>query len=149
MENNVQKFVDLLQTDAVFLEKMQDAVGNYSGEQTAEAVFQKVIQPAAEEKGFRFTLEDMQEYIRKNTDSEQMMSQDEMAQVAGGVYTPHPKSRGAGATACFIIGVGLGITVDNVTDDNDSDMDELGVCCIIGLGAGVGACMEHGHTKSV
>ena len=149
MKNNVQKFVDLLQTDEAFRGKVQDAVGNYSGEETAEAVFQKVIQPAAEEKGFRFTLEDVQEYIRENTDSEQMVSQDEMAQVAGGVYNPPPKSRGAGATACFIIGVGLGTTMDNVTDDTDSDLDELGVCYIIGVGAGVGACMGHGHTKSV
>ena len=141
MENNVQKFVDLLQTDAVFLEKMQDAVGNYSGEQTAEAVFQKVIQPAAEEKGFRFTLEDMQEYIRENNDSEQMVSQDEMAQVAGG------GTGGLGATACFVIGVGLGLTVSHHTDDNDSDIDEVGTCCIIGLGGGAGACWNRGVAK--
>ena len=111
MDNNVRRFVELLQADAAFREKVQDAIRNYSGEETAEAVFQKVFRPAAEEKGFRFTLEDMKAYIQEKTDSEQMLSRDELDQAAGGLAIggeakedPNDSGQFAEALLCFMRG---------------------------------------------
>ena len=140
MKNNVQKFVELLQADEAFREKVQDAIRNYSGEENAEAVFQKVFRPAAEEKGFGFTLEDMKAYIQEKTDSEQMLSQDELDQAAGGLAV------GIGGTVCYLIGIGFGVQAKEPDHpaENGPDHNEVGGCAAIGAGNGAGICMAVG-----
>ena len=138
MENNVQKFIDLLQDDASLQEKLQAAIQNYSGEQTVEAVFQSVLQPIAEEKGFYFTSEDLQEFIKEKTD-DSMMSKDELKQIAGG-------TGGFGATVCFGIGIGGGYHMKTMPDDPFA-ADEYGVCLGIGFGYSAGACAVPGVSK--
>ena len=139
MENNVQKFVDLLQDDASLQEKLQAAIQNYSGEQTAEDVFQSVFQPIAEEKGLYFTLEDLQEFIIEKTD-DSMMSKDELYQIAAG-------TGGFGATVCLAIGIGGGYHLKMKQDDS-FQADNFGCCIALGFGFSAGACAIHGVEKS-
>ena len=139
MENNVQKFVDLLQEDASLQEKIQDAIKNYSGEQTLEAAFQAVLQPIIEEKECSFTVEDLQEYIKEKAASIEIMSKDELKQTAGG-------TGGLGATACYALGAGLGVHANQHPDD-PTCVDEFGVCIVVGIGLGAGACAVPGASK--
>ena len=141
MGKNVEKFVEILQNDLSLQEKIKAAIENYSGEQTTEASFQNVLQPIVKEQGCDFTLEDMQEYIKDKATSMQVLSKDEMDQVAGG-------GGGFGATACASLGIGIGGQAEPCPND-PSSCEEFGFCLVIGLGTGVGACAVPGATKKI
>ena len=120
---DIIKFRELLLTDAEFQEKLRKASETYKGEKDEKAVFDNVLTPLAKEYGLSATYEEFREYAGTFTggaDSE--LSEDELAQVAGG--------KGAGAWGCFIVGAGGGSTSSNDW------------CMVFGLGMGI--CMVEG-----
>ena len=52
MYQDVEKFINLLNTDVSLQERMKDAAEKYDGKQTPEAAFQDLISPFAQEAGF-------------------------------------------------------------------------------------------------
>ena len=130
MNQDLQKFIELLKSDDTLQEKMRSAAEKYEGDQTAEAVFRNLLLPIAEKKGYHFTWEDYQEYVKQETKE---LNPDEMDQVAGGV-----EGEGYGYAACFIIGSGNGYVTDTKTGCFK------GACLSIGIGAGLGACISKG-----
>ena len=131
MNQDFQKFIDLLQTDTELQEKMKAASENYTGEQTQEALFQNLVIPAAEEAGFQFTWDDFLEYVEQEKEELRGLELDEMDQVAGGFD-------GVGVTACIGPGIGLGGSVV------DKRVRLAGGCLGVGFGYGANACAGEG-----
>ena len=123
MNQDLQKFIDLLKTDKSLQEKMAAAAKNYTGEQKPEAAFQYVILPIAEEAGCHFTWEDYQQYMQVAVKE---LDPDEMEQVAGG-----DKTRGTSLSACVGVGVGGGVTV-RVKEDGSCSLGTI--CFFLGFG---------------
>jgi len=83
MSEGIKKFEELMKTDEVFKEKLKKAMDSYDGEKTQEAIFDAVLTPLAEEYGISATIEELKQYSEC-----QELSEDEMNQVAGGVFKP-------------------------------------------------------------
>lgn len=131
MNQDLQKYYELLQTDTTLQEKMKAAAEQYTGEQTQESIFENLIAPAAKEAGCNFTWDDFRQYAEQNV---QQLDTDEMDQVVAG-----SDNKGAGATACLGIGLGLGGALV------ESGLSKLfGACLGIGIGGGSVACMGDG-----
>ena len=133
MYEGIRKFVELANTDPAFLEKLKAAVVSYDGEQTEEAVFQNVLTPVAAEYGITATYDEYKSYMEKISSKDTEMDADEIAQLAGG------RTKGVGATVCFLAGVGIGGTED--------DEDVRGYCVVAGFGDSAGACFIKGTTE--
>jgi len=110
MKEDFLKFMELVKTDESVRNKLEEAVKNYSGDQTEEAAFQAVVAPIAKEAGYDFTIEDIKASVKE-------LDPDEMQQVAGGW--------GLGGF-CGIIGGGLGGAA--------SKKEGLGICIVVGAG---------------
>ncbi len=105
---------------------MKAALQNYQGEKTGEALFDAVLAPIAAEYGITASFEEFRAYQDQLANDDEALSDDEVAQVAGG--------DGFGTGACYFIGVGLGIQQGNL-------------CILVGCGIGYAACMEKGSGK--
>ena len=118
------KFRELLNSDIGFQEKLKKAAEEYTGDQNEKAVFDNLLMPFAEKYGLSASYEEFSEFIRAlSGGSDGELSEDELAQVAGG--------KGSGGFLCGGIGVGLGRT------------NETGDYCVVG-GVGLGACVVEG-----
>ena len=87
MNQDLQNFNILLEKDTKLQEKVKSAAENYGGEKTQKAIYTNVLIPIAEEAGFHFTWEDIQEYALQISSSIQDLNGDEMDQVAGAGVT--------------------------------------------------------------
>jgi len=133
MVDDVKKFMDLMSSDEALQQKIRAAAENYAGDQSQESAFQDVIAPIAEEAGFRFTWEDLQEYTERQSGADMGLSEDELDQVAAG--------SGIGASACIGFGIGLAFFID--------EEGSGGGCIGIGFGNGAEACAVKGVGKCV
>lgn len=113
MKQNFQKFMELVNSDEAIQKKLEEAVKNYTGEQTEQAAFENIVVPVAAEAGLPFTMEDFKQSVHE-------LTPDEMNQVAGG--------RSIGT--CHGMGVGWGMP--DISEENGT---EIGVdCFFIGIG---------------
>ena len=129
MSEGIKKFEELARTDAAFREKLKAAMEKYSGEESEKAVFENVLVPLAAEYGISATYDEFRAYLEGISDQE--MSSDEVKQVAGGV------TKGGGANACFIVGLGGGAVY---SDENGGT-----VCLGVGIGDAAEACVTKGY----
>ena len=117
-KENVGKFYEKLAQDATLAEKLnaldKDFADTNEGSADDIAFHEKavaaIVIPLAKEVGLPFTLEELKEYEQEQL-KEMNLSEDELAQVAGGKRTPVKcnKLKGrCGAAACYYVGVGLG-----------------------------------------
>ncbi|MBQ9030241.1 MAG: Nif11-like leader peptide family natural product precursor [Parasporobacterium sp.] len=95
MNKDAERFMELLKTDKALQDKIAAAAESYAGDKTQEAVFQNVTLPVAEEAGFHFTFDELEEYLVQQKGSVQTLDMDEMDQVAGGTM-----GGGVGITVC-------------------------------------------------
>ena len=123
-KSDIMKFRELLISDSGFAEKFSKAAEEYTGEQNEKAVFDNLLMPFAEEYGLSASYEEFSEFVSAlsgGSDSE--LSEDELAQVAGG--------KGTGGFLCGGPGVGIGRTNENKD------------YCLF-VGAGLGICLVEG-----
>ena len=146
MNDNIQKFIDTIQSDEALQEKLTAAGKVYDGDQTAEAVFDKLIAPVAKDAGYNFNWDDFKEYINNET---KKLDLDEMEMVAGGDgpdmlaaggNNKDENGGGVGATACAGVGIGVGTAVVEVKDD----LTHFGACVAVGIGYKTVMCMAEG-----
>lgn len=79
------KFRELLNSDIGFQEKLKKAAEEYTGDQNEKAVFDNLLMPFAEKYGLSASYEEFSEFIRAlSGGSDGELSEDELAQVAGG-----------------------------------------------------------------
>lgn len=88
----------------------------FTGDATDEAVWNTILKPIADEKGYDISLDDYKSYIDKLNTSDELSS-DEMANVAGGSFT-----------FCVFIGGSGGKEVRADTEDG------YGACYYVGVG---------------
>ena len=132
MNENIQKFSELVKKDETVQKKLKAAMEAYTGEQTEEAVFNHVLVPIAEEYGMPATYDEFRAFMESITDEE--MTGDELRQVAGG------RNKGVGASICAAaIGLGIGVINPNAGKD-----DPCTICTGFGIGNGATACMGIG-----
>jgi len=130
--NGLEKFRELLLTDEDFRKKLKEASESYTGDKTEEAFFNNTLVPVASEYGISATYDEFKSYMEQLNDQE--LNSDEIAQVAGG------DTKGFGATACYVIGVGLGNTTDYVGNK----------CVVVGAGmGGAEACAGDGVSTGI
>ena len=55
MNQDLKKFIEAVKTDTALQEKLASAGEAYTGDQTSEVVFEKLILPIAQEAGFKTT----------------------------------------------------------------------------------------------
>ena len=67
MNQDIQKFMELMETDEALQEKLKSAAESYTGEMTPEAAYDNLIIPIAREAGLNFTMEELREYEKQNT----------------------------------------------------------------------------------
>lgn len=160
-KENVVKFFETLANDPVLAEKLAAADKAYAethkllpedADETMQTAFRTeagkaIVLPVAEEAGLPFTLEELQAYEEDQIRlMDQKLSLDELDQIAGG------EAKGAGAMACFLLGVGLGGFAArrrhniNFSSGSYRSLDMEG-CIIIGFGGGANACMGKGKDK--
>ena len=123
-KENVAKFYEKLAEDTALAEKINgldkvfaekhEAPAEDADEKTVLAFQEKaakaVLLPVAKEAGFDFTIDELKAYEQEQL-AAMKLSEDELAQVAGGKRTPVKcnKLKGrCGAAACYYVGVGLG-----------------------------------------
>ena len=119
MNEGIKKFEELLRTDESFQTKLKAAVEAYTGEDNEEAVFNGVIIPVAKEYGISASYEEVKEYIRNLSYTDEIVSEDELKQIAGG------KGGGFGAGVCFGVGIGWGVACGD---------DGTVACIVVGHG---------------
>ena len=61
MNQDIQKFMELMETDEALQEKLKSAAESYTGEMTPEAAYDNLIIPIAREAGLNFTMEELRE----------------------------------------------------------------------------------------
>ncbi len=122
------KYRDLLLNDSDFQKKFLAAAEKYDGDKDEKAVFDKVVLPLGKEYGLSATYEEFKEYTDTFAGiTEPELSEDELAQVAGG------KGGGLIWTKCMLFGFGIG--VGGATEKTSTGYDAgMGIC--IGIGAG-------------
>lgn len=133
MNQDLQKFRELLITDTDFQQKLQAAAEAYTGDQTEEAVFNSVLVPIASEYGITATFDEFKEYMEKlNSDAE--MSKEELSQVAGG----KANGGGLGGALCYGAGIGFGAAAGSKSG---------GGCVVVGAGWGRTVCVTVGESE--
>jgi len=129
MNQNIEKFIELVKADEALQKELQSTADGYTGETTLEAVFHNILQPIAQKAGLPFTEEDCREYLAVQSES---LNLDEMGQVSGG-------EGGAGVGVSYCDGVGGGV---NVTGGAAG----FGFCILVGYGEGFAGCAFMGVT---
>lgn len=133
---DIIKFQELLNSDAEFREKFIKAAEVHTGETDEKAVFDNLLLPFAQEYGLSATYEEFSEYIGAAGKADSELSEDELAQVAGG------KGGGIGMSECLVLGFGMGAGGAS-TGDNWGG----GVCALIGVGLGIFECIGSGESN--
>lgn len=122
INKDLLKFRELLESDAEFQEKMRKATEAYKGETGEKEVFENLLLPLGQEYGLSATYEEFQALTGGLTgDEEAELSEDELAQVAGG--------KNSGYGACFGIGAGDMFGVSEATGNFS-----FYACELIGVG---------------
>ena len=133
---DIIKFRELLISDADFQEELKKAAEAYSGEQNEKAVFDNLLVPLAEKYGLSGTYEELGEFMRSLTgEADSELSEDELAQIAGG------KGGGLGIGKCLGFGAGVG----GGGALTDGRYFGLGLCLVIGSGEGSYSCVGSGE----
>lgn len=131
MHGGIRQFVDLLNENETFRDKLKTMLEQYDGEQTEEAVFDNVLLPLGQEYGISATYEDFRAFLDEFNERE--MSDVEIAQIAGG------GAKGFGANLCVAFGIGGGATkIEGSTQGGG------GFCIGVGLGSGFQSCVTKG-----
>ena len=100
-KTDLLKFGELLNSDAEFQEKFRKAAEAYDGERDEKSVFDNLLLPLAEEYGLSATYDEFKAFTDALTgESQGELSEDELAQIAGG------KDTGSGYGLCAGIGAG-------------------------------------------
>ena len=129
MNQDLEKFGEMLRTDPDLQESIAEAAVSHSGTLSTEEAY-NLLKPFAEAHGFHATFGEFKEYLDTiNRSNDGTLSDNELEQVAGG------KSRGLGATECYVVGGGLGASGGD---------GEGGLCVGIGFGWGNSACCTDG-----
>ena len=81
---DIQKFKELLATDAGFQEKIKEAADSYTGAPDIKSVFDNLLLPLGKEHGLSATFEEFKEYMDSFSKADGELSDAELAQVAGG-----------------------------------------------------------------
>lgn len=142
MSNEVfKKFQELMNSDAVFQDKLHKAAEQYQGDPAdAKAIFEGVLLPLGEEYGLSATFEEFSEYMGAFMGPEGgELSSDELSQVAGG------KGGGAGAGGCLVIGIGIGAGGAG----SSSSPVNGGLCIALGIGYGGYSCFGSGEPETL
>lgn len=126
MNTELQKFWDMMKADENLRKELEERVKNYTGEPSEKAIMEAVVIPLAQEHGLMFTGNDYVEAVQE-------LSQDEMAQVAGGASIGF----GGGTFGCDVLGSGFG---------SAAGIGAAGACLFIGIGTGMSLCMFSGVT---
>ena len=95
--SDLQKFKDLLISDAGFQEKFRKAADSYTGPQDMKAVFDNMLAPLGKEYGLSTTYEEFQKYMDSFSGAKGELSEAELSQVAGG------KDNGSNAAVASIV----------------------------------------------
>lgn len=108
-KENVAKFFEKLASDKALAEKLAAVAKEYSSkgddEAALKAAAEAVILPLAKEAGFSFTAEELMAYHEeKQGDMEGEISDDEMANAAGGCFMPFKNIK---EIFCQSMGIGL------------------------------------------
>lgn len=134
------KFRKLLFSDSGFQEELRAAAEAYTGEQDVKSIFDNLLVPIAEKHGLSGTYEEFGEFLGSITEeSESELSEDELAQIAGG------KGGGLGIGRCVAYGVGVG-AAGALTDNRYFG---LGACLVVGAGTGIYSCAGSGEAESM
>ncbi len=107
---NVEQFEKLLREDEVLQEKLVSAVDAYEGEQTAEAIYEALLEPIAAGVGLPFTYE---EAVRFGSLGREL-SDAELDGLAGG-------------SICIFVGFGDDPDAEVIDDSNG------GACAYVGV----------------
>ena len=116
MNKDVKAFVEMIKTDKAVQEQLKAVAEAYNGAATDEAVWDEVMKPIANEKGFDITLDDYKAYV-DNLAKENELSDSELEDIAGGFTfclivggsggkVAQAKPEG-GVGACYYVGVGF------------------------------------------
>ena len=116
-----KKFQELLTSDADFQEKFRKAAEAYKGEPDEKSVFEGLLLPLAKEHGLSATYDEFKEYTRAFAGADGELSDDELAQVAGG--------KDSGIGLCLLVGAG-----DMFGEGDWRDNYRL-ICEVVGLSA--------------
>ncbi len=81
---DILKFKELLTADAGFQEKFKKAAESYSGAPDVKSVFDNVLLPLGKEYGLSATFDEFKGYMDSLGNRDGELSDDELAQVAGG-----------------------------------------------------------------
>lgn len=99
INTDILKFRDLLSSDSECQEKLKAAVEAYTGEQDEKSVFDNLLLPLAKEYGLSATYDEFKEFTGALVGgTEDELSEDELAQIAGG--------KDSGYGFCFAVGGG-------------------------------------------
>lgn len=109
-QENVTRFAGLIQTDEALQEKLASAVAAYEGEQTAEAMYEALLEPIAAGVGLPFTYEEAVRFESLGRE----LSDVELDGVAGG-------------SICIFIGFG------DEPDADATDETNGGACAYVGV----------------
>lgn len=141
MNTDISKFEELVKNDAGIQEKLVAAAESFQGDaEDMKAIFESILLPVAKDAGFSATYEEFEEYITaKGIPVEGELSEDELAQIAGG------KGAGLGAGGCLGIGLGIGGggAGDSLRPVNG------GLCALLGIGYGGYACALSGEPETL
>ncbi len=136
---DIIKFMELLISDADFQEELKKAAEAYSSEQSEKAVFDNLLLPFAEKYGLSGTYEEFGEYLASFTaETDRELSEDELAQIAGG------KGGGLGICRCVSFGVGIG----GGGTETDCKVG-MGLCILTGAGIGYWHCAGSGECEGL
>lgn len=135
MNQDILKFQELMLTDTDIQQKLRETAQQYTGDPADEkAVFESILLPVANSVGLSATYEEFQAYAEHLSASDTELSEDELAQVAGG------KGGGLVIQECALIGLGLGAG-GAWTEDRYA----AGLCAVIGAGMGDVTCFFSGE----
>ena len=133
---DIIKFQELLNSDSEFREKLSKAAEVYAGGTNGREVFDNLLLPLAQEYGLSATYDEFSEYVSAAGKADSELSEDELAQIAGG------KGGGIGVGECLSLGFGFGAGGASTGDDWGG-----GVCVLIGAGIGIFECIGPGESQ--
>lgn len=135
-KEDIRKFHELLNSDSEFQAKVNSAAAEYTGPQDDKEIFEKVIVPVGNEYGLSATFDEFREYADVfSNKAEAELSEDELAQVAGGKVEVN--GGGVGGYGCDGGGIGFGLAIGSKS---------FGFCCLVGVAKGAGLCLTAGTT---
>ena len=81
---DIQKFKELLATDAGFQEKFKKAADSYTGAQDVKSVFDNILLPLGQEYGLTANYDEFKGFMDSLIPANGELSEAELSQVAGG-----------------------------------------------------------------